>query len=1052
MTDSTEPGDVDVVVPARVASVHSDSASSISRRSSSQASRESSDSRRVKTLRGPKKRGSRVGNSYEPPEDASLTSFPSLSPEPDENIPPIQTQTKPDVSQPARTTSQRIKARKLTLAGLTSPPALDRTNALFEDSPRSSLDIPGSLHLSNDEHIQRLIKRVGAVKLIRQYAQDLAQRDAEISTLRVRADERERELKKLLREADVSSADIEKRLLRLDRAVISTSNTTDPDVANKRTSSLSIDSMISDAMADVRSTSPVEYSPREGSTAGLPQPPSAMSRRLKSSASISQLSNENVLSRNLSRASSYASNGDKDEDHESTIRPRLPSANPTNVSGLQSIFQPPSNTTSYFIGGSNKNLKKAKAGDEVSVKSAQSGKSTTSWTRIFGSRNQTSRSRASSIDQPAAPKPDELSAPSSLKTRTLAGRSSAATSTSKRPQGQRSVTATRVNTSPNHSRKDSNASSLPPTVEMDQVIESSQLPPTMSNYNSEGLLIDRFGFIYDKKRKRQHVRASHNAKQKSSAAESLASFRSGDVPAINDQKRPATPASIDEDLPKKSWQDYLLPTSTTSTRRPRELLAHSPSAGAVVTVNTADAEGTITPPRLRDTSVAVSSTAQKALLKASSVSEAQQSTVTATSSDFSHDGDEEANEIGASKALLDQLTELHDNLQSERVLKWNDFLRRVRAERSVASTERSGNNAPEADLVNGELVGIATLGRSSKTKAKYIHFKSLVLAGIPVSLRPKIWAESSGASSLRIPGYYEDLVARSQSDSEMEADIVTQIKADVKRTLRDNVFFRDPDAPGVQRLEELLRAYSLHNPRIGYCQGMNLITASLLLICATSEDCFWLLVVIIDYILPGGYFDQSLLVARADQVVLREYVVEVLPKLDAKLSELGVVLEACTFHWFLSLYTGVLTGGEALYRVWDVILCLNSSDSAPIALQNKSAAATLGVEGYLNSIQATTPTTPLTPGMDSEAAAKPDEHDGTSSPFLFQLSLALLKLNEEAILALESPAQVYTYLNHNMTAHNITIDALVNASEMLRSRIKRSDVLDRRKKAVESLR
>jgi len=100
---------------------------------------------------------------------------------------------------------------------------------------------------------------------------------------------------------------------------------------------------------------------------------------------------------------------------------------------------------------------------------------------------------------------------------------------------------------------------------------------------------------------------------------------------------------------------------------------------------------------------------------------------------------------------------------------------------------------------------------------------------------------------------------------------------------------------------------------------MNLITASLLLICATPEDCFWLLVAIIDHILPSGYFSGSLACARADQLVLRQYVAEVLPRLSTKLDELNVELEACTFHWFLSLYAGVLTGGEALYRVWDVM-------------------------------------------------------------------------------------------------------------------------------------
>jgi len=1031
---------------ATAASIHSDSASTLSGRSSSQASRASSNSRRVKTLRGLKKNPARTKAKK---EDPSLTSFPSLSPEPGENInTPV---TEEEQSKPARTVSQKVRARKVTLAGLTNTgPIIDRSNALFDDSPRPSLDIPGSLHLSSDEHIERLIARVGAAKLIRQYAQDLAQRDAEISALRVRADERERELKRLLREADVSSADVERRLLRLERVAISTDASRGLAADKKRNSLISIDTMMNEAITDVRSTSPIEQTPVAADVVGLPEPPSTLSNPLKRSTSVAQVQNTTVLSRQSSQTSSIV--GGEDQDLESTIRPRQISSTTSRMSGLQNIFQPPTNPASYFIGGSNKTAKKTRPVDEISVRSQQSAKSTTSWTRIFGGRSQPSRSRASSIDQGNAAKEDEALAAANTKLRAAANKTNAANaSTKSRPQAQRSVTASRINTTTNHTRKESNASSLPPTVELDSMIESSQLPPTMAKYNTDGLLVDRFGFIYDRKRKRQGVRVHKHTKQKPSATESLASHRSGDASPVTEQpNRPATPASMDDDSPKKSWQDYLQPPAV-PTRRPRELLAHTPSAGAVVTVNTADAEGTITPPRFRDTSISVSSSTQKALPSASSVSEAKSSTITATPADFSHEVEEDASEVGASKALLEQLTELHDNLQVERTVKWNDFLRRVRAERSNASAERTVNNAPEADFVNGELIGIATLGRSSKTKAKYMHFKSLVLAGIPVSLRPKTWSECSGASSLRIPGYYEDLVSRSQSNNEIEADIAHQIQVDVKRTLRDNVFFRNPDAPGVQRLEELLRAYSLHNPRIGYCQGMNLITASLLLICATSEDCFWLLVAIIDYILPSGYFDASLLVARADQLVLREYVAEVLPRLDGKLQELGVELEACTFHWFLSLYTGVLTGGEALYRVWDVVLCLNSSDSAPIALQSKSAAAALGVEGYLNAVQPVTPTTPSTPAANIEASTADEEHDGTSSPFLFQLSLALLKLNEEAILALDSAAQVYTYLNHNMTAHNITIDALISASEMLRSRIKRSDVLERRKKAVESL-
>ncbi len=157
-----------------------------------------------------------------------------------------------------------------------------------------------------------------------------------------------------------------------------------------------------------------------------------------------------------------------------------------------------------------------------------------------------------------------------------------------------------------------------------------------------------------------------------------------------------------------------------------------------------------------------------------------------------------------------------------------------------------------------------------------------------------------------------------------------------------------------------------------------------------------------------------------------------------------------------------MTGGEALYRVWDVMsvrppffvsfanyfsLCLNSSDALPHAF---TQSRNLTVD--MPSLGLSTPSTPVTPSMPSEAASsEAGEHDGTSSPFLFQLALALLSLNEPAILALESSAQVYTYINHNMTNHAISIDALVHASEALRARVKRSDVLERRRAAIKEL-
>ena len=1027
-----------------------DNGSNASRRSSSQASRTSNDSRKIRTVRGqPKRAGSKTSNASLRVEDPSLTSFPSLEPE---NVPkPGRKTSQPAAETPiTRTISQKARERKATLAGLTNAsPSVTRSNALFDDSPRPSLEVPGSLHLASDEHIQRLVAKNGAVKLVRQYAEDLAQRDAEISSLRARADNRERELKRLLREADVPTTEIEKRLLRLEQG--------GPDAtaeANSRPKGL--DGLMGEAMETMMS--PNDPSPTK--ELGGPVPilePAPSVRRSSTKASA-------VSSRQSSRANSILS---QTSDPDQTLRPKAASG-PGRGAGLQSIFQPPAQS-SYFIGGS-KLSKKPKAADEVSVKSTQS---TRSWTQIFGGKN-TTRPRAESLGQgPGNPTSQAESALAKLtKTSTNPqpvthrGSSSAAQggTLKARPVGRRTNTVTRLSGSPSHNRKGSNAS-LPLTVEMDSVIEPADLPPTMTtnNYEASGVITDRFGFIYDQqRRKRQSLQVPKHRKNQLSA--DVASIRSGDAsPPRNDVARSSTPVSIDDEGTKKSWQEYLKPGYYAS--RPKELLLHTPSAGAIVTVNTAAAAGALTPPRMRDQTVSVCN-AEGGLVLPRSTSQPQSTRINATSegnaAEHAAEHDTELlHDTTPTKMLLEQLNELHDSFQTERMTKWNSFLRAVRAERA-SNADPTSKNAPEAALLDGELIGIATLGRSTNQRAKYTHFKSLVLAGIPVNLRAKIWAECSGATASRVPGYYEDLVQRSDEGTDMLPDISSQITADIRRTLTDNVFFQN--GPGVRRLDEVLRAYSLHNPAIGYCQGMNLIAASLLLICATPEDCFWLLVAVIDTILPSGYFSGSLLTARADQIVLREYVKELLPALSAKLDELGVELEACTFHWFLSLYAGVLTGGEALYRIWDIVLTLHSTEAMPTF--NETNRANLGMEFPslgLNSISV--PTTPVfaTNQKDTTSATETSQpessssspngstHDGTSSPFLFQIALSLLYLNQPEILALDSAASVYTYLNHNVTDHAVSVDALVQASEALGKKIRRADVLEKRRGAVRSL-
>ncbi len=451
------------------------------------------------------------------------------------------------------------------------------------------------------------------------------------------------------------------------------------------------------------------------------------------------------------------------------------------------------------------------------------------------------------------------------------------------------------------------------------------------------------------------------------------------------------------DKPAKRWQDYLKVATF-----PTELLSHTPSAQAATAVITPDLQNS----HLKRSTP--SGESRTSLPTTASNPAPEMSPVTANNAEFTSTSlsPESANKAQSSnttdvepvKLLLSQLTELHDTLQREKTIKWNEFLRKVRTERkkegeTLATIDPRSNQVatPEVALTDGEMIGVAGLGNKGKVgRAKWREFKQLVLSGIPVTYRAKIWAECSGASALRVPGYYDDLVANRSND---DPAIVSQIQMDIYRTLTDNVFFRK--GPGVSKLNEVLLAYSRRNPEVGYCQGMNLITASLLLIMPTAEDAFWLLTSLIETLLPRHYYDHSLLASRADQTVLRQYVSEVLPKLSAHLDDLGIELEALTFQWFLSVFTDCLSA-EALFRVWDVVLCFN---------------------------------------------------DG--STFLFQVALALLKLNEQQLLDCDSPARVYGYIGNEMTDHAISIDGLIGASDGLGKVVLRAEVEERRWAAVE---
>jgi hypothetical protein len=911
--------------------------------------------------------------------------------------------------------------------------ARDRS-ALFDDTPTESTKVPGNLHFASDDNIQDALRQTGAVALVKQLAGDLAQRDAQITALRRRAEERERMLRKMLQECEVSNMDIENRLRELEK-----SKDQDNGLTKTRTrgdsaaTGLHPDDPMEDRLARAMEDELAEHPDALGMDTGTAAPQAeVMSINSVASDAPRDTSKPNWkdyiwtgTSRKSSRAPSVASMVDREAERLGHMRSRASSGAKPPRKGLASdLFVPPN--------GAVPALRRLNSQEHATDASARRSSSTSlaSWAlKMVAGNNSASPNKANTVRGRKPTVSDAVDrAPSMDSTKTAQSAKSSLASTQRRgralgPNGTiKSSTIEQPKSISNGlgpTQPTRGMSNLGP-VEMDRILPEDSRPPTLVQQHnrfigSSEYLTDRFGFIYDQRRKkRQSEAAAELIKQKrSSNVESLGDGRT----ALNnlamdeehedfssapvDQNDGITrPSSSDSDNQQsqptsKTWADYLKLAT-----HPTELLSHTPSAAPITTVESAEGE----------TSSFKIGQNQITLMKRGSVPTASvnpepspsrivsgnaELSVTSTSPGPSTPISQYPPQLDPVQSLLEQMSELHDNLQRERTVKWNDFLRKVRAqnkrEGDFASTSENGkaNAMPEQFLADGELVGIAGLGNKGKIgRAKWLEFRRLVLGGIPVNMRAAIWAEGSGALHLRMPGYYEDLVNNGEDDP----TIATQIQMDITRTLTDNIFFRT--GPGVQKLQEVLLAYSRRNPEVGYCQGMNLIAACLLLIMPTPEDAFWVLTAMIEEILPQHYYDQHLLTSRADQSVLRSYVSEILPRLSAHLDELEIELEALTFQWFLSVFTDCLSA-EALFRVWDVVLCM---------------------------------------------------HDG--STFLFQIALALLKLNEKALLQCDTPAGVYHYINHQMTNHAISIDGLIQASDALGKVIKRKDVEERRAKAV----
>ncbi|KAJ3014221.1 hypothetical protein HKX48_005288 [Thoreauomyces humboldtii] len=130
--------------------------------------------------------------------------------------------------------------------------------------------------------------------------------------------------------------------------------------------------------------------------------------------------------------------------------------------------------------------------------------------------------------------------------------------------------------------------------------------------------------------------------------------------------------------------------------------------------------------------------------------------------------------------------------------------------------------------------------------------------------------------------------------------------------------FSEEGGVGQTNLRNVLRAYAMYNPDIGYCQGMGML-AGMMLMHMPPEDTFWLLAATLKDILKD-FYTPVLLQLRRDAAVFEALLYKTSKPLARHMDQQDVSPLMYITQWFLTVYTTSLPWETAL-RVWDMVFC-----------------------------------------------------------------------------------------------------------------------------------
>ncbi|XP_069783817.1 EVI5-like protein isoform X4 [Narcine bancroftii] len=227
-------------------------------------------------------------------------------------------------------------------------------------------------------------------------------------------------------------------------------------------------------------------------------------------------------------------------------------------------------------------------------------------------------------------------------------------------------------------------------------------------------------------------------------------------------------------------------------------------------------------------------------------------------------------------------------------------------------------------------------------KRKEKLLRELIRKGIPHHFRGIVWQLLCNATDMSVKNQYSELL-------KMTSPCEKLIRRDIARTYPEHEFFKGQDSLGQEVLFNVMKAYSLVDREVGYCQGSAFIVG-LLLMQMPEEEAFCVFVRLMQEYRLRELFKPSM--AELGLCIYQfEYLIQ------DQLPELNVHFRSQSFHtsmyassWFLTIFLTTFSlplatrifdifmyeGLEVVFRIGMAILQFNQVDLMQLDMEGMS--------------------------------------------------------------------------------------------------------------------